>query len=79
MDLTPLLNKVYFAQRYKALSRYDNQSADIQMKVMRHLVDVAKIHCGVLSTTSQTYVRTKTLQRTYLSTRMKNSKDTSSG
>lgn len=42
MDLTPLLNKVYFAQRYKALSRYDNQSADIQMKVMRHLVDVAK-------------------------------------
>lgn len=42
MNPTPLLNKFYFAQRYKEICQYDNRSKDIQIKVLRHLVDTAQ-------------------------------------
>lgn len=38
MDLTPLLNKVYFSKRLKSISRYDNHSEEIQNDVLLRLV-----------------------------------------
>ena len=42
MNPTKLLNKFYFARRQKAIQQYDNHAEDIQMEVMRHLIDRAK-------------------------------------
>lgn len=42
MNVTGILNKVYFSSRQKAIERYADRTEELQSKVLRHLIDAAK-------------------------------------
>ena len=41
MNLTPIINKLYFARRAKAIENYVGHAEELQMHVLRYLVHAA--------------------------------------
>lgn len=65
MNITTLLDKVYFAPRLKKIDFYANRAGELQHRVLDRLVRMAEIQNGERNMIIKAFILMKTLETDY--------------